>query len=870
MNVRLAYLLLSIYIAISLAYQAASSVSLIIGYFDLRHQVREPFTVDFERPAITSVTEEAKKAGLKVGDTLESINGLSYTGPAQWQNTRWKAHAGDILRLVVRQSNLIRKVSLRLIGYSSGRLANAAAEEVNQGEGAFLIFLHIIVPLFCLALGYWVALARPTDPNALLILVLLSYPEAFISVATFNFLPGAWLSLRLFWHVILDVLAPLALLWLAVLFPERSQLDLRLPWFKWLVTSVLLLGLGMGLFLDYAGWYNLALVPNLPALDQLNDRLLNWTIVLCLIVYWVAIFGKLRETLEPDPRRRLRVLCAGSIVGLGSLLIIWGLLPRFGIADPSNIRWLAYLSALLMIVFPLSLAYVVIVQRAMDVRILLRIGTQYALARTTLAAVQIAAAILIFYLFIIPVIEGYRRGTFSLIFSALAIAGLVGLFLTRATLSSRLQRWLDRKFFREVYNSELILSDLVRQARTLTEPLALIDTVTRRISEVLHVPQVAVLLRSGEVFQLQQALGTSLNGITPLAVTSRTIRQLVGVDGPTFVRAGRQRPEWLDEVGEPERYLLKQTGAELLLPLPGRDRLLGIMTLGPKQSEEAYSPSDLRLLSSVATQTGLGLDIADLARDLANEVTQRALISREIEIAREVQERLFPQSMPVVRGASLAGLCRPAQGIGGDYYDAIELEDGRLALAVGDVSGKGIPAALLMASLRACLRTSILDGARDLAGLMQKLNQLVYESSSANRYATFFFSVYEPATRVLSFVNAGHNPPFLLRAGVSDPGASIRLEAGGSVIGLLPNLRYKEMSLVLDAGDVLLAYTDGISEAMTADDEEWGEESMLEAVQVVRHEPPETIIRTVLESADRFTHAAPQHDDMTLLVLKVM
>jgi sigma-B regulation protein RsbU (phosphoserine phosphatase) len=292
------------------------------------------------------------------------------------------------------------------------------------------------------------------------------------------------------------------------------------------------------------------------------------------------------------------------------------------------------------------------------------------------------------------------------------------------------------------------------------------------------------------------------------------------------------------------------------------------MMLGPKQSEEAYSPSDLRLLASIGTQTGLALEVAELANSLANEAAQRARIGREIEIAREVQERLFPQHMPALPAASLAGACRPAQGVGGDYYDVIEMQNGQFGLAVGDVSGKGISAALLMASLRACLRTMMLIGEVHPAELMKSLNKLVYESSAANRYATFFFSIYDPATRKLQYVNAGHNPPFLFRAsGVAqDP---TRLEAGGTVIGLIPNAMYEEQSLKLKQEDLLLAYTDGISEAMNENDEEWGEERMLSCALAVRQNSAEQILRAIVGGTDRFTGNASQHDDMTLLVLKI-
>ncbi len=224
---------------------------------------------------------------------------------------------------------------------------------------------------------------------------------------------------------------------------------------------------------------------------------------------------------------------------------------------------------------------------------------------------------------------------------------------------------------------------------------------------------------------------------------------------------------------------------ELLLPLPGRTHLLGAMALGPKRSEEPYTPSDLRLLESVGVQTGLGLELNEAAASLAEAVIERAQTAREMEIAREVQERLFPQHLPVLPGVSLSGSCRTVFGVGGDYYDAIEMEDGLLGLAIGDVSGKGISAALLMASLRACLRTMTLAASNGLPQLMADMNRLIYESSAVNRYATFFFGIYDPGACRLRYVNAGHNPPVLLQRSAGGSSRRVRLEAGGPVIGLL-------------------------------------------------------------------------------------
>jgi sigma-B regulation protein RsbU (phosphoserine phosphatase) len=254
---------------------------------------------------------------------------------------------------------------------------------------------------------------------------------------------------------------------------------------------------------------------------------------------------------------------------------------------------------------------------------------------------------------------------------------------------------------------------------------------------------------------------------------------------------------------------------------------------------------------------------------LAAEAAQRERVNREIEIAREVQERLFPQEMPEIPGATIAGHCRPALGVGGDYYDVFILEDGRVGLAIGDVSGKGIAAALLMASLRASLRGVSLDNPRDFAKLMDKVNRLVYEASASNRYATFFFAAYDAKTGRLDCVNAGHNPPVLLRCGTNGKAEVLRLEADGPVVGLLPLAPYTEQSVTLAPGDLLLLYTDGISEAMTHEDEEWGDERMIASAQLCRDKTADAAMKDLFRDVDAFTAGAPQHDDMTVLVLKL-
>jgi sigma-B regulation protein RsbU (phosphoserine phosphatase) len=204
--------------------------------------------------------------------------------------------------------------------------------------------------------------------------------------------------------------------------------------------------------------------------------------------------------------------------------------------------------------------------------------------------------------------------------------------------------------------------------------------------------------------------------------------------------------------------------------------------------------------------------------------------------------------------------------VGGDYYDFLELPDGRFGIAIGDVSGKGVGAALMMASLEASLRAlpSVVD---DPAELMERVSSLVNHASSANRYATLFYGQYDPASRRLSYVNAGHNPPVVLR----DCGGYFhvfRLETGGPLIGLLRH-SYERGVFTHQARDLLVLFTDGVSESMNARFEEWGEERLIEFAKTCYALPATEGLRRILSAEQAFATGASQHDDMTLVVLRV-
>ncbi len=856
-NSRVLYLLLALWIVISMSYYVLGTIALREEFFNSAKYAEEPFDFKDDLQTIQNLTDAQKKLGLENGSVLNSINGQLYTGWLQMTRFIRNAKPGDLMRVgVVNPHGQQKEFDLHL--------------NPRQGPGwsvaGYVAFLVPIlgVPLLGLLVGYWVVAGRPRDLNAWLVLLLLTFPETAFGNIDWRFWTGWTYPIFSLWNISIQSLAFIALLWFGIFFPERWRFDLRWPWVKWTLLSGTVAALAIEIANTFLELYALSKRSATASLQSWAEAFSGWLAAICVILFLFAVIDKLLTSTTADAKRRIRVLAIGSVVSLGPLVIIFGILPRLMGIDPHHGSWFEAIVPFVAI-FPLTLAYVVVVQRAMDVRILLRMGTKYILAKATIVGLEVAIGGTLIFGFLVPMMQKKEHPTLNLVLLIVAIVVLVRVFVMRDSLSSRMQRWLDRKFFREAYNSELILSELSEQARKFVDKGPLVETISRRVSEILHVPHIAVWLRGSNVFQLQQSVGLSLSGPVLLREESMTVQNLARTNRPATVFQDRPE-EWFEQADDREKETLRRVNAELLLPLSGRERLMGLMTLGPKLSEQPYTPTDLRVLQSLAAQTGLALEISELALSLAQEATHRERINREIEIAREVQQRLFPQKLPQISGLDFAGMCRAALGVGGDYYDLIQLENGLLGIAIGDVSGKGISAALLMASLRASLRGITIDGSGDLAKMMGRINGLVYESSASNRYATFFFATLDPITRELRYVNAGHNAPMLVRGASGDV---VRLEAGGTPVGLLPSASYEAQSVTLELGDLLLCYTDGVSEAMNLGDEEWGEERMLEAVKTKAGASSDDVLREVFRAADQFTGEAPQHDDMTLLIARV-
>lgn len=310
---------------------------------------------------------------------------------------------------------------------------------------------------------------------------------------------------------------------------------------------------------------------------------------------------------------------------------------------------------------------------------------------------------------------------------------------------------------------------------------------------------------------------------------------------------------------------LADAGAEKILSVPIRSdgNLLGFLLVGDKETRaggvDDWGEGDARILSLFGNQAAIALENARLHR----EAVEKERMEREIEIAASIQRTILPTQLPAVSGLLVFGANRPTRQVGGDYFDVQALPDGRIAFCVADVSGKGVPAALLVSTVHACVHL-LIEGVGDLPALVRRANEHLARFSAARKFVTLFIAVFEPKDATFTYVNAGHNPAIRFTNGTSS-----LLGSTGLPIGMLPNVVHTAETLALQPDDLLVLYSDGITEAIDGKDEEFGLERLKALVGANRSEAPVEVTQRIFAAVDDFTRGIAQYDDQTVLVARV-
>jgi phosphoserine phosphatase RsbU/P len=350
------------------------------------------------------------------------------------------------------------------------------------------------------------------------------------------------------------------------------------------------------------------------------------------------------------------------------------------------------------------------------------------------------------------------------------------------------------------------------------------------------------------------------HGIDPIRIPmgSGIVGACVSGDRPIVVNDPSSDSRFYAEVDGFSGY---HTQSLIVVPLRAEGKVIGALQVLNKP--DGFSESDVELLGLTASYAAAAIE----AQLLRQEAEAARLLYRELEIARDVQQKLFPHDLPPVQGLEYAGVCLPAKFVGGDYYDFLDLPSGQFAFTIGDVAGKGISAAVLMASIQALVRSNLRRAPLPVSSLMTDLNQTVFHCSPEDKYTTLFCGVINPERTMFTYVNAGQVLPMVLRADESEP--IHRPSEGGFPIGLWEQWEYDQAEVDLHAGDLIVSFSDGISEARNSRQDFWTEAAIKSVLREHRRSSVPMIVESLIRAANEFGAGVEQFDDMTAIAIRV-
>jgi serine phosphatase RsbU (regulator of sigma subunit)/anti-sigma regulatory factor (Ser/Thr protein kinase) len=566
-------------------------------------------------------------------------------------------------------------------------------------------------------------------------------------------------------------------------------------------------------------------------------------IVVALILLWVSF----RKSHNTRVRRQVGTIFAG-LAGCAICYAAAIPLPTlFNHYWPPIVR--STLVILALILGSGSIAYAMVRHRFLDANVIARKSVLYGVTSVFLFGV---------YILIVRRLDAMLASVTTIDTTVIQTAFLLIALVLFQPVFSWLEEALERVFLRERGDPRALLRRVSGEVLTVFDLDTLAEKLLSSLREGIPARTTVLLIASEQRDPLAQGFG---GGVELEAIAACPRESLIRFfEGSEILRRVEIAPLASERGVDADLKPILATEPYVILPLRHGGEFLGLIALGRKITETRYTAVELDLLQTLANQTSVAVTNALLYRDSL----EKRVLEEELSVARRIQQQSLPKKLPQTPGFGLAALNAPSKFVGGDYYDTVELDSGRYLIAIADVAGKGVPAALLASMVQASIRTQALD--RQPVGIiMGRLNRLVYEATPEDRFATCFLAEVSADGGRLSFSNAGHNYPILRSA----RGVCRSLDQGGIPLGIEPLHVYTGSETVLQPGDALLMYTDGITDARNRHGEDFGEERLMALVERLPERlSAEEIIRTVADEVSRFTDGAEQIDDITLVALK--
>jgi len=570
-----------------------------------------------------------------------------------------------------------------------------------------------------------------------------------------------------------------------------------------------------------------------------------------MIVWGVVLLVRgVHRVSSPVLRRSVKWVLPGTAIGILPPLAAATILNLFPNAHIPGDRYV-FISLVLV---PLSFAHGIIRYGLMDLELVAKRSVVYTTLTALLVALYYLAAETVGRVFLAVTAPGRTVVSFAIVFAAA---------LLFVPVRDRVQAFVDRSLYRRRYSYRRTLQEFSRLFATFLERDELVRLLVERLPGVLGTGRVALFVRSSPDQSLHLA-GT--RGIAapdvglPVFTPSRDLLAWwAEADGP--VPVGKvDRSERFDRLAPDERALFERLDPHVLLFLPRERFVEGLLLLGAKEDDEPYHGEDLELLSTLGDQAGTALS----SSRLHEEALERRRMEEELAVAKRIQASLLPSVVPRRDQVEIAAVTRPCQEVGGDLYDLLDFGDAGIGLAVADVSGKGVPAALILSGLQATLRAE----ARPQEApepIIRKINERLCQDVQPGSFASLLYAHLDVERSCLTYVNAGHPAGLVIRR----DGTLERLDEGGVLLGVEPGAPYRAGRRIMAPGDLLFLYSDGVTDVLNEADEEYGQERLEALLPRLAHLPTESVLQTVISSVEAFVGGSLQ-DDLTLLVAKFL
>jgi sigma-B regulation protein RsbU (phosphoserine phosphatase) len=563
--------------------------------------------------------------------------------------------------------------------------------------------------------------------------------------------------------------------------------------------------------------------------------LINFAYVLLSVYFLVLGYS---GVVNPALRTQVKVVIAGIVAAVGLYVIAFIIPTILSIRLPYGLREIMILTAL--IVGPGSIAWAIIKFRFLDIGLIARQSLVY----TITTAIVVGG-----YLLVITQLSTLFTSIFGYGSRILDVLVVIILLLFFQPIYNQVDDFVRRIFIRSRSDYRHLMEEFSKQLITVFDINRLTTIVGDTLNREMFIEKTNFALRlgSGDFYRF---MGDSREYTIEKGIHD----QLIDKQKPVFLNGLKGLTR--------EGYLggrLVELGGHLVVPLIDNKELVGVVFLSQKIAGFRYTYEDLTLLSVVANQVVVALNNSRLY--LESLAKQR--LEEELAVARQIQQNLLPQTLPIYENYEFAAFNHPSHQVGGDYYDFINVSDRSVGVVVADVSGKGVPAALLMARLQAVLQSEGQRG-RPIEDMLSWINELLVSSTSPDKFVTMFYGELDCDSGSICFCNAGHNIPFI----ITKNGDIEYLEEGGLILGAFAGTTYKTSKLELYKDDVLVIYTDGLSEAMNEYEEEYGEQRLIEAAREARSRSAQFICGHLIKNVRQFASESTEVDDMTLVVVK--